>query len=72
MGLFLATNERNFQSTKNVIARYEEISRAFLNISKIIIVPMYFDKPLPGWIGQTGCRVVNHKEVVTYLGCPIG
>lgn len=46
IGLFLVVTERNFLKAKHVIARYEAISSASLNLSKSIIVSLFIDGPL--------------------------
>lgn len=70
--VFMTTNEENFRCVREVIRTYERISRACLNLSKSILIPLYMDGPIPQWLIGVGCKIAMHREVITYLDCPIG
>lgn len=67
----LLASEQIFQVAIEVIDIYERISSAWLNLEKSTIVPL--DKEsLPDWYSNTRCKVARLREVLTYLGCPMG
>lgn len=72
IGLFLMASEQNFKCAREVIAKYEKISGASLNVSKSIVVPIFLNGPILEWLQNTRCKITTKKEVVTYLCCPIG
>lgn len=47
IGLFLMATDQNFRCARDVIIEYEKISRALLNVSKSIIIPLYLNGPIP-------------------------
>lgn len=71
-GIFFHTTEENFWNIREVIAKYEAISGACLNPTKSIVIPMYLSGPIPDWMLNVGCKISQQREVITYLGCPIG
>lgn len=70
--IFMTAKEENFKCIRDVIGVYERISGACLNLSKSMVIPLYLNGPLPPWLENSGCKVVKHREVITYLGCPVG
>lgn len=69
---FMIATEDNFLCVKEIIARYEKISSASLNLEKSTVIPMYLSGPIPEWLTNTRCKVAAYREVITYLGCPVG
>lgn len=69
---FMLAIEKNFQCVKEIIARYELISGVSLNLAKSIVIPMFLSRPVPVWLISAGCKIAAYREVITYLGCPIG
>lgn len=63
--------ENNFQCVRDIIARYETIFGASLNLAKSIVIPMYLSGPIPTWLANFGCKIAAFREIITYLGCPI-
>lgn len=47
IGLFLAATKCNFQVARGIIAKYEAISGASLNLSKFIIFTLYLKGEIP-------------------------
>ncbi|KAL3686498.1 hypothetical protein R1sor_009072 [Riccia sorocarpa] len=70
-GLLLQAEEGNWSAACGVIAEFERMSGARLNISKSLVVPIGFSEP-PNWLRATGCKIALEGEVWSYLGCPIG
>lgn len=35
-------------------------------------MPLFISGPIPEWMLNAGCKVVAWREVINYLGCPIG
>lgn len=48
--IFFKATERNFQYVRDIIMRYESVSRAHLNLSKAIVIPLYLRGPIPNWM----------------------
>lgn len=71
IGMFLETSKANFVAAKEALSLYERISRGKLNMEKSTLVPID-DHPPPAWLADTGCRVARPKEIIKYLGSPIG
>lgn len=69
--LFLAVTKENFMETRAIIAVYERISGVRLNLEKSTIVPLE-DDLCPDWFFWIGCKISQPREVLTFLGCPIG
>lgn len=70
--LFFTTKEGNFACITEIIKRYERISSAALNLSKLMVVPLYLKGPIPNWLLIAGRKVVERREVISYLNYPIG
>lgn len=72
-GLFLSATENEFQQAREVIAIFEDISGALLNVGKSVMVPIFLpESQYPDWMDSVGCVVAKPGEVQEYLGCPIG
>lgn len=71
VGIFLQNNQSKFEDDWAVIQIYEDISSAFLNIGKSIIVPLLNPHP-QDWFTEVGCKVMWPWESTIYLGCLIG
>lgn len=71
-GIFFKATDNNFQYVREVIMRYEFVLGAHLNLNKSMLIPMYLSGPIPPWMVNSDCKVAAHREVITYLGCPIG
>lgn len=73
IGLYLEATEGEFKAARDVIQHFERISGAALNLSKSLIIPIYFtDGIFPTWLKDTGCKISQVGEICEYLGCPIG
>lgn len=46
------------------------VSGARLILEKSTIIPLD-DDFFPDWFSQTGCKIAQPKEVLSFLGCPI-
>lgn len=66
IGFFMLAIERNFQCVKDIIAKYETISSASLNLTESIMIPMYLNGPVPPWLANVGCKIVALREVITW------
>lgn len=58
-------------NARETIQVYEDISRAFLNISKSVIVPLV-NLEVQEWFDCIGCVILKPHETTKYLGCLIG
>ncbi|KAL3681174.1 hypothetical protein R1sor_024130 [Riccia sorocarpa] len=70
-GIGISATEENFENLKNIITRFEEISGAKLNVSKSTILPMALG-PIPQWLRDTGCQIVEGNDRMIYLGYKAG
>lgn len=56
---------------KDVIAQYECILGAKLNLDKSTLIQL--DSPtLLEWFSQAGCQIARSGEIISYLGISIG
>ncbi|KAL3688464.1 hypothetical protein R1sor_014773 [Riccia sorocarpa] len=73
-GISLILDESFFHKMQHVIQEFEAASDAKLNVSKSRIMPMTTG-PLPGWVYETGCEVIEEGKSFIYLGvstsCPV-
>ncbi|KAL3675120.1 hypothetical protein R1sor_025068 [Riccia sorocarpa] len=70
-GITIAANEQNFINLRATIERFERISGAQLNVSKSVILPMAMTRNVR-WLDNTGCKILQEKKEMTYLGCKVG
>lgn len=69
--MFLRNSLEEFDRARAAIQIFENVSGAWLNVSKSVIVPL--SNPLPQeWHQTTGCKVLQENESMVYLGCLIG
>lgn len=50
---------------------FENISRAFLNVAKSVIVPLV-NLAIHAWFSNIGCLMLQPYETTKYFGCLIG
>lgn len=72
IGLFFLASQENFRCIRDIITRYEEVLGTCLNLSKSVLIPLYLSGPMPKWMRNARCKVAARREVINYLGCPIG
>lgn len=65
--IFVTTTKENFRCVRQVIDAYERIFGACLNLSKSMVIPLFLKGQIPQWLREVGCKIVGHKEVITYL-----
>ncbi|KAL3679445.1 hypothetical protein R1sor_022401 [Riccia sorocarpa] len=74
-GLFTQTFQlrrgEKFNALKPLIATFEKITGAKLNLGKSVIIPMAMDRR-PLWLEHTGCKILEAAEEITYLGRKVG
>lgn len=71
VGLFLKNTLQEFECARATIQNFEDISRAFLNVAKSMIVPLVNPNPQE-WFASIGCKVLLSSKTTIYLGCLIG
>lgn len=70
MGNFLPIDPHNFTTLQNCIIVYEQASRAKLNLSKLVVIPLGVSLILE-WLKNMGCIIKKLGEIMRYLGAPI-
>ncbi|KAL3686357.1 hypothetical protein R1sor_008931 [Riccia sorocarpa] len=70
-GLLLQADAANWAKATEVINKFELMSGARLNVSKLLVVPIGFEEP-PEWLRRAGCKLAVEGEIWSYLGCSIG
>lgn len=70
-GLFLRNTQAEFEATRKTIQVFEDISGAYLNVAKSVIVPLVNPEPQV-WFNRIGCQVLGPSDTTKYLGCLIG
>lgn len=69
-GVFFKSTEENFHKVTLLIALYECISGAKLNLHKSVLIQLNNSPPLD-WFSRVGSKIAVRGEIIKYLGCPI-
>ncbi|KAL3683477.1 hypothetical protein R1sor_001499 [Riccia sorocarpa] len=70
-GVSIQAEEDDFEELHNAIHLYERISGAKLNLQKSTVIPWGMTE-VPEWLLRKGCKIAQKKEVIRYLGFPVG
>jgi hypothetical protein len=70
-GIFFEATEENFQAIMRYIQVFETISGARINLEKSVLVQLDAG-PEPDWFRRAGCTIARDRQVLKYLGCPVG
>lgn len=70
-GFFLQNSQQEFEIARATIQVFENISGAFLNVAKSVIVPLV-NPAARDWFASIGCVVLQPNETTKYLGFLIG
>lgn len=71
VGVFIPTDECNFQKLQEAQRIYELAFEAKLNLAKSVIIPLAMTS-VPQWFQDTGCTISQPGKVQKYLGVPFG
>lgn len=70
-GIFIKSTKENSRKATSLIAVYERISEAQLNLQKSLLIQLNVG-PSPNWFPRASCRIAVWGEVFKYLRCPVG
>lgn len=70
-GIFIQASEENFWKATSLIAIYERISSAQLNLEKSVLIQLHVG-PAEEWYSHSRCQVSTRGNIFKYLGCSVG